>query len=378
MSCHVCQAIEDNPHAPNTRLAKELGTSETSVRRHRKANHNAAVDRDEFFRVPVEAITSRGASIRTEDGSWQKINYSPARAALIEANRTTYEDLNHVLTPYTPPPSKSTNQVLHVLMADPQVGKTGSGGGTPETLARVHSCLAQVVDHAKRHNYDEIVFADLGDPVENACNVTAQAQTNDLSLTDQVRTVRRLFMEAIRQLAPLAPRLTYVAVPSNHGAVRTGIGDKNRANAPDDDYGLLIQDSIEDAFSLLPTHNITFKRPKKWEESVVHNGVGFTHGHLAKTVKNMAQWFKNQAAGKRSDLHEARILAYGHFHSLRLEETADAVLLVGAPALDNGSDWFTNSTGDRSNPGMLVFDTEDGHLKGWHVYRPKEEEHAEY
>lgn len=373
-NCHVCDAIEEAPDKPNTELADKVGTSEASIRRHRKANHNQAVLRDEFFEVPVEAITSRGASIRDPDtGSWQKISYSPHKAALIEASRTTYEDLNHVIAPYTPPPSQNTGQVLHVLMADPQIGKTGSNGGTPETLARVHSCLAQVVDHAKRHDYDEIVFADLGDSTEGFHNVTAQSQTNDLSLTDQVRTVRRLFMEAIRQLAPLAPRLTYVAVPSNHCSVRTAQGDKNRANAPDDDYGLLIQDSIEDAFSLLPTHNVAFKRPLKWEESVVHNGVGFTHGHLAKTPKNVAQWFKNQAAGKRSNLHEARILAYGHFHHLHMEETADAVLLLGAPALEGGSDYFTNSTGDRSNPGMLTFDTEDGHLKGWHVYRPTTE-----
>lgn len=373
MTCRICEYDRAHPNKPSRAVAEALGVAKSTVNNHRNKPH---LDNDEFFDVPREAITSRGASIRDpETGSWQKISYSPAKAAAIEASRTSYDDLKHVVKPYNfREQANTSNQVLHVLLSDPQIGKVDETGGTPETLERFYDCVAQVVDHAQRHDYAEIVVVDLGDVVEGFSNTAQQAQTNDLSLTDQIRAARRAITETILHLAPHTPKLTFITVPSNHCQVRTGLGNKARANAPDDDYGILIHDSIQDAFELLADHNVAFRKPAKWEESVTHNGVGFTHGHLAGQPNNMPQWFKNQAAGKRSGLHEATILAYGHFHHLRLQETANAVMLIGAPTLDPGSAWHSNTSGDRTNPGLLTFDTENGHLKGWHVYRPQKGE----
>lgn len=168
MTCKICTAIDETPNAPHTELAKQLNTSEASVRRHRKARHNDPVRYDDFYTdIPVEAITNRGTTTRLPDGSYQKVTYNPHKVAQIESQRLAYDDLNHLLTPYQPPPSKNTNRVLYVCAADLQVGKTGSGGGTKETLERAHSCMSQAVDHAQRHDYDEIVFVDLGDGIEN-------------------------------------------------------------------------------------------------------------------------------------------------------------------------------------------------------------------
>ncbi len=101
----------------------------------------------------------------------------------------------------------------------------GSGGGTDDTVRLVRRALHDIAqDLSGPATYRRIILADVGDSTEGFWNVAAQAQTNDLSLTDQIRTVQRLYAEAVRLLAPLCESLYYVAVPSNHCAVRTGMG----------------------------------------------------------------------------------------------------------------------------------------------------------
>jgi len=44
----------------------------------------------------------------------------------------------------------------------------------------------------------------------------------------------------------------------------------------------------------------------------------------------------------------------GHYHFFSSYETSDR-LIIQAPTLDQGSEWFENTKGDRSNPGILTF-----------------------
>ena len=58
-------------------------------------------------------------------------------------------------------------------------------------------------------------------------------------------------LEVVLTLAPLAPELYYVSVPSNHGQVRTG--PKGNVGGIDNDFGLDISYQIEDVI----THGAT-------------------------------------------------------------------------------------------------------------------------
>lgn len=251
----------------------------------------------------------------------------------------------------------------------------GSGGGTEDTVRLVRLALHDIANDLNGPaQYKRIILADVGDSTEGFWNVASQAQTNDLSLTDQIRTVQRLYAEAVRLLAPLCESLYYVAVPSNHCAVRTGMGKNSRANAPDDDFGILISKNIEDIVEDRPGfEHVRFFRPEKWEEAVTVDAadgtrIGFTHGHLAGSQSKVPGWFRDLAFGRRSGLYDARILVHGHWHNFAVTQAGDARWIISCPSADRGSDWWTNVSGDSTRPAILTFEARDGSASTWKLY----------
>lgn len=374
-------ALPERERKTNIDLAEEFNTSEATVRRHRRALKRASRDelaRDEFFDLPVGAITKRGKTVRLADGSYEKIEYRPGAMEMEEAKRLSFEDLEPVFRePLLSKPSQllDRGETLIVCMADFQVGKTGQGGGTEDTVRLVRRAIADIAhDIENVGRYERIILADVGDSTEGFWNVASQAQTNDLSLTDQIRTVQRLYAEAVRTLAPLCSSMYYVAVPSNHCAVRTGPGKNSRANAPDDDFGILISKNIEDVVEDRPGfEHVEFFRPETWEEAVTVEAadgtrIGFTHGHLAGSQSKVPGWFRDLAFGRRSGLYDARILVHGHWHNFAVSQAGDARWIISCPSADRGSDWWTNISGDSTRPAILTFEARDGNASSWELY----------
>lgn len=374
-------ALPERERKTNIDLAEEFNTSEATVRRHRRALKRRSKDelaRDEFFDLPVGAITKRGKTVRLADGSYEKIEYRPGAVEMEEAKHLAFEDLEPVFRePLLPKPARllDKGETLIVCMADFQVGKTGQGGGTEDTVRLVRRAIADIAhDIENVGRYERIILADVGDSTEGFWNVASQAQTNDLSLTDQIRTVQRLYAEALRTLAPLCESLYYVAVPSNHCAVRTGMGKNSRANAPDDDFGIMISKNIEDVIEDRPGfEHVQFFRPEKWEEAVTVDAadgtrVGFTHGHLAGSQSKVPTWFRDLAFGRRSGLYDARILVHGHWHNFGVRQAGDARWIISCPSADRGSDWWTNVSGDSTRPAILTFEARAGNASSWELY----------
>lgn len=374
-------ALPERERKTNIDLAEEFNTSEATVRRRRRALKRKSQDtlsRDEFFDLPVGAITKRGKTVRLADGSYEKIEYRPGTLEMEEARRLSYEDLESVFRePLLPKPAPAIHEddTLIVCLADFQVGKTQSGGGTEDTVRLVRRAIKDIADDILfRDPYKRIILADVGDSTEGFWNVASQAQTNDLSLTDQIRTVQRLYAEALRTLAPLCSSLYYVAVPSNHCAVRTGPGKNSRANAPDDDFGIMISKNIEDIIEDRGGfEHVQFFRPEKWEEAVTVDAadgtrIGFTHGHLAGSQSKVPNWFRDLAFGRRSGLYDARILVHGHWHNFGVRQVGDARWIISCPSADRGSDWWTNVSGDSTKPAILTFEARDGNASSWELY----------
>ena len=374
-------ALPERDRKTNQDLADEFNTSEASVRRHRRAlkrKGRGELDRDAFFDLPVGAITKRGKTVRLADGSYEKIEYRPGSIEMEEAKRLSYEDLEPVFRePLLPKPARlfDKGETLIVCMADFQVGKAQSGGGTEDTVRLVRRAVADIAhDIENVGGYERIILADVGDSTEGFWNVASQAQTNDLSLTDQIRVVQRLYAEALQALAPLCSSLYYVAVPSNHCAVRTGPGKNSRANAPDDDFGIMISKNIEDIVAdRSGFEHVTFHRPEKWEEAVTVDAadgtrIGFTHGHLAGSQSKVPGWFRDLAFGRRSGLYDARILVHGHWHNFAVSQAGDARWIISCPSADRGSDWWTNISGDSTRPAILTFEARDGNASSWELY----------
>lgn len=382
-------ALEQKYRRTNVEIADEWNTSEASVRRHRRAiSRNGGKplehDTDDFFvDIPSGSITSRGKSVRLPDGSWEKVSWRPGVDEVEDFKRLSFDDITSAIN--NPGPSLLDavgdsltyhESTLVVSLSDFQVGKGDALGGTPELVRRVMSVYEQIEMYLSDNWFDRIILADCGDSTEGFNNTTQQAQTSDLSLTDQLRTAQALILDAVRRFAPYCGAMTYVAVSSNHCAVRTGMGSKNRANSPDDDFGLLIQDNIRQVLEGREEYShVRFVHPEKWEEACTAEAndgtvVGFTHGHLAKSQDKMGEWFASQAFAHRSGLEYADILIHGHYHNMRISLTGNNKFVIGSPTMDNGSSWFTNTSGQSSLPALLTFEAGNHVASNWKLWYP--------
>ena len=180
-------------------------------------------------------------------------------------------------------------------------------------------------------------------------------------------------MRQVAGLAPFCGRLVYVAVPSNHCQVRPGLGKGKQANAPFDDFGLMISENVEDVVAGCPGfERVEFARPLPYEESVtVDVGgtyVGFTHGHLAGRQSKVGDWFRGQAFGRRSGLERAHVLVHGHWHNFGVSQVGDGRWVISCPSADRGSDWWTNISGDSTASSVLSFEVKGGDALAWRLW----------
>ena len=371
-------ALPQHQRRTNQAIADEYGTSEAAVRRHRKAlKRRGEMGKggvDEYFGVPVEAITARGKTVRLADGSYEKITYKPGVAERGEVQARRYEDLAPIFTePVTPAPEVKSKSTIVVVLSDLQIGKTDRGGGTEETVRRVRSAVARIAGHVAGR-YRKVILVDCGDSTEGFSNTVSQAQTNDLPLTYQIRTAQALLADALRALAAAAPEVTYAAVPSNHCQVRTGVGRSNRASYPGDDYGLLIADNIQQIIAGRPGYeHVRFEAPEKRLESLTVRAadgtvMGVTHGHAAGSKNRVADWFRGQAFGCVAGMQYARVLLHGHWHSFSVQTVGDSRQIICAPTVDPGSSWFQNASGDSSVPALLTFELGGGTSSAWRLW----------
>lgn len=371
-------AMPQHQRRTNQAIADEFGTSEAAVRRHRKAlKRRSEMGKggiDEYFGVPVEAITARGKTVRLADGSYEKITYKPGVAERGEVQARRFEDLAPIFAePPAPAAEVSSLSTVVVVVSDLQIGKVDRGGGTAETVRRVRSAVARIADHVAGR-YRKVILVDCGDATEGFSNTVSQAQTNDLPLTYQIRTAQALLADTLRALASAAPEITYVAVPSNHCQVRSGIGRGNRASFPGDDYGLLIADNIRQIIAGRPGYeHAHFEVPEKRLESLTVRAadgtvMGVTHGHAAGSRGRVADWFRGQAFGCVAGMQDARVLLHGHWHSFSVQTVGDSRQIICAPTADPGSSWFQNVSGDSSGPALLTFELGEGASSAWRLW----------
>ena len=371
-------ALPQQQRRTNQAIADEYGPSEAAVRRHRKAlKRRSEMGRggvDEYFGVPVEAITARGKTVRLADGSYEKITYKPGAVERGEVQAKRFEDLAPIFAePAATAAAADGQSTLVVVVSDLQIGKTDRAGGTGETVRRVRAAVAKVADYAAGQ-YRRIILVDCGDSTEGFSNTVSQAQTNDLPLTYQIRTAQALLADTLRALTPAAPEVTYVAVPSNHCQVRAGIGRSNRASYPGDDYGMLIADNIRQIVAGRPGYgHVQFETPEKRLESLTVRAadgtvMGVTHGHAAGAKNRVADWFRGQAFGCVAGMQDARVLLHGHWHSFSVQTVGDSRQVICAPTMDPGSSWFQNASGESSMPRLLTFELGHGTSSGWRLW----------
>lgn len=373
--CNVCDVITNNPGLSNIKLGELADVGESTVRRH-KAGGETSLPDPFFTDIPLEIVTSRGRSILTENG-WEKITYRPQDLALLNALK--YEDIERYLDnrPATYPPSvPGPDRHTAVLgLADLQLGKTQTNGGTQETLDGVLGAVEVFVADCKANPPTDVLILEGGDILEGFDNVATQRATNDLDLTAQVRTARRLLVDVLGMVKDVAPKVKLLSVPSNHAMVRVP-GTKDFASTPANDWGIELSHQVQDVVMGRPGWgHVQFVRPPgDYAEAVmVTTGSGvklaLVHGHQANSQAKLSDYWRGQAMGRRYGLDQADVLVHGHYHNFRIETIGDSRWLVGLPSPDPGSDWYTNKTGNASCAGLLAFDLVPDKLVPWRNLR---------
>lgn len=360
--CNVCSTIQNNPDLPNTRLAALAGVGESSVRRHKEPIGPPSIPETFFTDVPKEIITSRGRSIRTDSG-WEKITYRPQALALLES--ANYSDVIDYLNGYEPLPVTTSRGEGHTEVfsfADPQFGKAcETGGGTKETVQRVLASRDAFVERCRLTKPSEIVVTDLGDIIENIWNVpNHQLSTNDLDIANQIRVARRVLVDIMKPIAPLARKMYFVGVPSNHGQVRNAPGSS--IGSVDNDLGLEIGYQVEDIFresKHKALRRVEFVRPEQYYETAVLETSGtklaFNHGHRTKGgINGHDAWWSAQDHGRMPGW-DADIMNVAHYHSLLLVHSGNGRWIIGSSASEPSSDYFALSTGKRSQRGVTCY-----------------------
>lgn len=286
----------------------------------------------------------------------------PARA------RLDVDELVAALGRRRPSPPATREDVAAVLcLADWQIGKETAAGGSELPVSRALDALDQFVTKIKtdrkRKPVSTIVLAALGDMCEGISSQGgAVALFSDLTVTEQIRVVRRLLLEHVKAVAPLAERVVIPVAPGNHDEPHRLMGMKPRAT---DSFLVDVAASIHDALTLAGGYDhveIVVPEPDDLTVTVEAAGtiIGATHGHVFRKGRGHEWWARQAHARHR--IAAADILLTGHYHHLRIEQDGDR-LWMQAGTIDPGSPWFDQRHGGAATPGVLTFYTAGGRVR---------------
>ena len=328
-----------------------------------------------------EVVSHRDSTWETPDG--QTLNATRYTAVRIRGEKAplTDEDIESmvsILDMY-----RSAEKALPegplgycVWLGDMQFGKEG----TEKAVEYVIECLNQAaVKIAMLQSFGyrigHIHIGWLGDHIEGfESQGGANAWRTSLTLTEQIRLTRRVMLHALGTFAPLAERVTMVAVPGNHGeAVRFNNKGVTRYDDSHDTEALV---SVADAAQLSGKfEHVEFFVPDN-DEMVVYSevaglGVIQYHGHQARPGKHI-EWWREQAFHHNNFAH-AKLAIHGHNHKMTMEQDGKK-LSVGVPALEDRSQWWKNMHGSPGAPGILGMLVRNGDVISTDFIQPKREE----
>lgn len=265
-----------------------------------------------------------------------------------------------------------------VALGDTQIGK-GIDSPTEELLERTMSLLeraaAPVRDQvaATGVKFSHIHTPWLGDCIEGMNSQGGRLRwRTTLTITEQVRVLRRLMLYAIELFAPLTDRLTVVSVPGNHDQANA----RDLDTRMDDSWAIEALNQVSDAleYALERFGHVECYVPTGDEEGVTME-VGDTivahiHGHTFRSNQEM-KWWAGQSFGGH-DLGRATVLLHGHQHHWQLEEDGFRKRLC-VPALEEISHWWRQRTGTGGSPGLVTFQLSNGELTNISKLEPPKE-----
>ncbi len=314
-------------------------------------------------------------------GEVQRMHYVKAN---IQRRRPDGADLDELIAEvrkWRPPRMAKrvtpTDPIAYVYCSgDLQAGKA-DGDGTPGMTRR----FLRGIGEAKHRLWElqrikrpvgPIYLPWLGDCIEHVGGFyQMQTFTVQLSLTEQLRLVRRLMLQQIKTMAPLTDQLVVPVVPGNHDeAVR--VGGKASTDFSDSfaiDLAAQVHDAL--AFNAEMFGHVNVVVPKRNRLELVLDICGTTtgmiHGHqVPNSGKSpIDDWWSKQGHGMQ-DIGHATLLLTAHFHHLHIRRQGPKQF-IQIPQLDGGSDWHEHRTGQHSPPGIVTLTVGNGRWGDFHL-----------
>jgi predicted phosphodiesterase len=319
----------------------------------------------------ITSVTDSEWDVQTKSGTdtFQAFKFTAVPRGAGEAERPDIDELLAIVNEPRRLPAvfelgSGEGAWVHAL-GDLQLGKKqadGTEGIVRRVRASIDAGLALFLRTPDRPSHVHVAW--LGDCVEGTVSQGGKNMwLTELTITEQLRLLRRIMMYAIDAYAPYCSRLTMVSVPGNHDeAMRHPVNTRS-----DDSWAIDALVAVSDAIELNPAkygHVETYVPGIDEQDVTLEVGgliVTHIHGHQHRKGQHW-QWWQGQAfGGQQAGL--AKLLLAGHEHHYQLEAKGDR-LRICVPAFEQESVWWRHKTGEVGAPGGLVFTLIDKQLAG--------------
>lgn len=254
-----------------------------------------------------------------------------------------------------------------IMVADPQLGKPG----TQEALGH---WTKGIEGHAERIQnlikagfpIQDIALAFMGDEHEGAVgNYASQPYEIELNYSEQIELDFDMRVWSIRKLLDFNLPISVASVPSNHGE-HTRFGGNKALTSIYDNSSTMVANLVKKVFNGSDADNyLTWEIAQDRQDANLNLSgvkVNFTHGHVSNgsgpktggvSAKNAIE---KQILGRTAELVDTSIFVTAHYHHFNTIEDRGRTFF-GCPALEaeRSSQWFYDSAGVWSKPGMLGF-----------------------
>jgi len=247
-----------------------------------------------------------------------------------------------------------------IALADFQIGKEGTEEAIERFIDYIPKIKAQIKQIQKVEQLDQVLFAGLGDLVESCSNhYNMQEFSTIMDERSQQKVARRMIYTLIKEIMPLFSKGLVCFIGGNHG--------ENRKNGRAyttfaDNKDVMLAEELQEIFKESPAYSksLDFIIPDNELHLTIEISdvaILLLHGHQMRGAGNSQakarKWLSDQAFSRNATA-DADIVLHGHYHFFSAYESSDRLILQ-APTLDSGSEWFENTKGDRSRAGMLTF-----------------------
>jgi predicted phosphodiesterase len=192
-----------------------------------------------------------------------------------------------------------------------------------------------------------------------------QEFVTDLTEAEQMELAVHLIVKALKQWAPLFEKVVVACVVGNHGENRKdgkANTDRIRDNADTAVFktAAFVLEQNPDRYG-----HVSFVIPKDRSTlslDIAGITVGIAHGNQYTSAQGaLKKWWEGQTLGYQP-VADAHILVTGHYHHLKVDQYGPRTH-IQTPAMDPGSRWFSEGSGQESPSGTVTFVVQEG--KGW-------------